>query len=301
MLGATETTTRGLILAGSVLFTVFLYSLHSRCVGYTFPKSVRLRDQRATLPQLLKMATFGWVLGTTCNTVSRVGHRQTRVYVQANINMVLWQRMAGLLPHPTKVVDVFFLFFFFCNRAVSLLHLHALLVSQRLFCRPYGVHIGRKGSFKTCSRPIAGISVCIFCRKGYWEGAEGGGMVSRQVWKRIVVKCCASARRATVQIGCDSAIFQLAASVVVYFAVVLVSWGFATSRGRGREDLLGNALQMSRSDACSSSRPAGESPARVARVTIKCELNIIFFATRPLKLVIQGIQRCSHVRENESD
>lgn len=160
-------------------------------------------------------------------------------------------------------------FLFFCNRAVSLLHLHALLVSQRLFCRPYGVHIGREGSFKTCSRPIAGISVCIFCRKGYWEGAEGGGMVSRQVCKRIVVKCCASARRATVQIGCDSAIYQLAASVVVYCAVVLVSWEFATSRGRKREDLLGNALQRSRSDACSSSRPAGESPARVARVTIK--------------------------------
>lgn len=47
--------------------------------------------------------------------------------------------------------------------------------------------------------------------------------------------------------------------------------------------------------------PVNHQRARVARVTIKCELNIIFFATRPLKLVIQGIQRCSHVRENESD
>lgn len=136
-MGATETTTRGLILAESVLFTVSLYSLHSRCVGYTFPKSVRLRDQRATLPQLLEMATLGWILGTTCNTVGRVGHRQTRVYVQPNVNMVLRQRRAGLLPHPTKVVDVFS---FFCNRAVSLLHLHALLVSQRLSAALWSTH-----------------------------------------------------------------------------------------------------------------------------------------------------------------
>lgn len=228
--------------SGCVCSFYRLLVLRIRCIhdapDIRIPKSVRLRDQRATLAQLLEMAILGWMLGTTSNTVSQVGHRQTRVYEQANINMVLRQRSVGLLPRPTKAVDVFF-FFFFCNRAVSLLHLHALLVSQRLFCRPYGVHIGRKGSFKTCSRPIAGISVCRFCRKGYWEGAEGGGMVSRQVCKRIVVKRCASTRRATVQIGCDSAICQLAASVVVYFAVVLVSWGFATSRGRGREDLLG--------------------------------------------------------------